>query len=136
MASDIVTNYVVIPIEISDPLLLFRINQRYRYGMSESELYEVTRGVWKLGGMREYAEFALAVFQGIVMEVYSIESWHPAGSTPYQTRSITDVSLDGRWEFLGRVAPDCTRNRYFGHSVADYWKKGARNPIAYVNIEK
>lgn len=132
--SELVTYYAATPCDLNDPALLIRINRLYRHGMSDAELYEVTRGVWKLGPRREYAKYAFAVFEGVVREVYSIESWHPAGSTPYETRPNEEMSLDGRWEFVGHIASDEVRNKYFGHSVAAYLTKGAQNPIAYVNI--
>lgn len=132
--SELVTYYAAKPCGINDPVLLIRINKKYRHGMPATELYEVTRGVWKLGIKREYAKFAFAVFEGIVREVYVINSWHPAGSTSYETRSVSDVTLPGRWEFIGQIAHDDIRNKYFGHSVAKYLTKGAQNPISYVNV--
>jgi hypothetical protein len=57
-----------------------------------------------------------------------------AGSTPYLTRSKEDVSYPGRWEFIGEHAALAIRNKYIGKSVAHYFKKGAANPITYVNM--
>jgi hypothetical protein len=122
--------YAARPVEVTDPSLLIRINRLYRHGMSELELYEATRGVWKLGTRRETAKYALAVFEGVVREVYEIEQWHPAATTPYATRTFEDVS--GRWEFTGKVAEEPFRSRYRGRSVAAYFKKGLQNPVAYV----
>jgi hypothetical protein len=132
--SELVTYYAAPPRLIDDPVILIRINKRYRHGMTVQELYEVTRGVWKLGHKRERARFAFAVFEGVVREVYEIHSWHEAGTTPYETRAKEDVSLAGRWEFIGVRAPDEIRNKYFGYSVAEYFSQGAQNPIVYVNL--
>jgi hypothetical protein len=132
--SELVTYYAATPGEINDPALLIRINKLYRHGMSATELYESTRGVWKLGKRREYAKYAFAVFEGVVREVYVIESWHPAGSTEYETRPKSDVTIAGRWEFKGKKAPDDIREKYFGRSVSTYLAQGAQNPIAYVNV--
>lgn len=132
--SELVTYYAATPRIIDEPVILIRINKLYRHGMSLQELYEVTRGVWKLGERREHAKFAFAVFEGVVREVFEIHTWHPAGSTPYKTRSREDVALAGRWEFKGARAPDDIRNKYFGHSVADYLHQGAQNPVTYVNL--
>jgi uncharacterized protein len=115
-------------------ICMIKNNKKYRHGMSATELYEVTRGVWKLGIRHEYTMFAFAVFEGIVREVYVIDSWLPAGSTPYESQSISAVTLPGRWEFLCKIATDEIRSKYFGHSVASYLTQGAQNPIAYVNV--
>jgi hypothetical protein len=49
--------------------------------MTESELYDATRASWKVGNRRSEAQYALAVFEGIVREVYEITAWMPSGST-------------------------------------------------------
>jgi hypothetical protein len=41
--------------------------------------------------------------------------------------------IQARWEFVGKIADEAIRNRYCGRSVADYFPKGAQNPILYVN---
>ncbi|MFN7985240.1 MAG: hypothetical protein U0Q11_25650 [Vicinamibacterales bacterium] len=117
---------------IVEPALLIRINQSYREGMSDVSLYDATRGIWRLGPRREAAEIALAIYGGIVVEVYEIQNWYPAGSTFYETRTFDDVS--NRWEFVGRVAPATIRDKYVGKSVADRFKFGAVNPVLYVNV--
>ncbi len=40
--------------------------------MTPAELYDATRASWKVGARRESAKYALAVFEGIVREVYEI----------------------------------------------------------------
>src|SRR4051812_36861754 len=90
--------------EIHEPVLLIRIADRYRPDMSDVELYEATRGVWRVGAARETVRVALAVFDGVVVEAYQIDSWHPAGTNEYLTRSDEQLAVPGRWEFLGSVA--------------------------------
>ncbi len=130
----LVTYYAATPVGIDDPVLLIRINKLYRHGMSATELYEATRGVWKVGERRQKAKYAFAVFEGVVREVYEIHSWHPPGSQHYETRSADDVTLKGRWEFKGQVAADEVRNKYVDRSVKEYLSPKAQNPIAYVNV--
>ena len=89
--------------------------------------------MWVVGDRRDSAAYAFAVHEGIVKEVYEIESWHAAGTTPYTSRSLSDVQREGRWEFLGKPARDELRNRYVGRSVAAYFERGNANPIMYVN---
>ena len=118
--------------DIVHPSLLFRIAKRYQTDMTSSELYEATRGVWKLGERRESAQYAMAVAYGRVREVYRIDAWHPAGSTLYQTRTVGDeVDLQGRWEFDGEIAESEVRDRYLGTDVSHLFRQGNSNPVTY-----
>ena len=101
--------------------------------MPAVELYDATRGVWAIGPQRDQARYAFAIFEGIVREVYEIRQWLPAGSTLY-TRPAATVEVPGRWEFVGRLAPDRLRRKYIDRDVSAYLTPGSRNPIRYVNI--
>ena len=102
--------------------------------MNTEELYEVTRGVWKLGPRRALAQYVLAVFHGVVREVFTIASWHLAGTTPYRFRSHEALRRPGRWEFVGEVAPDSVRACYVGCSVQAHFKQGLQSPVVYVGV--
>jgi hypothetical protein len=119
-------------VKIAEPAILIRVNRLYRPEMTAEELYEATRGVWKLGPRRNAARYAFAVYQTVVRQVYEIHSWHPAGTTPYSTRTPEDVSLPGRWEFTGTVAATLSA-LYSNASVETYFPAHSQNPIAYVN---
>jgi hypothetical protein len=131
---ELVMYYAATPVDIDDPVLLIRINRLYRHGMLSLDLYEATRGVWKVGELRNEAKFAFALFEGVVREVYEIHSWHPAGTNHYVSRPKEDVAIPGRWEFVGKIASDEIRNKYVDHSVKKYLPAKAQNPIGYVNI--
>ena len=118
------------PVEVVHKTLLITINRLFRSDMSSQELYEATRGVWKIGPKRDEVEFAFAVYQGVVREVYQVEAWFPAGTLSYFTRDASTVNVSGRWEFKGRVAPESIRNMYIGFSVGP----SGQNPIRYANI--
>jgi hypothetical protein len=120
-------------VTVTEPAVLIRIRKSYDPKMSSQALYEVTRGVWKVGERREQVEVALAVFDGIVREIFVVDLWHPAGSTNYETRPREDVEIEGRWEFSGSVAPENIRSKYLDHSVAHCFRRGSSNPILYVN---
>jgi len=120
------------PATIKEPAILIRINRLYRYGMTETELYDATRGVWVVGERRGKAEFALAVYEGIIREVYRITQWLPAGST-FSTRGHHGVRGKGRWEFVGTLARDAIRRKYLHGSVDKYLSRNSQNPITYVN---
>lgn len=113
--------------------MLIRINRLYRHNMSAHELYEATRGVWKVGLRCMKARYAFAVFQGVVREVYEIESWHDAATTPYTTRVAAQLTTNGRREFIGHVASAEIRDAYVGRSVADEFPQGLQSPVVYMN---
>lgn len=128
---EIVALYGAQPIEVKEPALLIRINQRYRASMSAQELYEATRGIWVLGPRREGARYAMAVYEGVVREVYEIQSWHAAGTTLYETRE--DREDETRCEFVGPLAPAEIREKYLLKSVVSQLQPPSQNPIRYVN---
>lgn len=119
------------PVDVDEPAILIKIPQLFRHGMSDVALYEATRGTWRVGPRREGAQYALTVHEGIVREVYTIERWQPAGTAGYTTRAEPEHA--GRWEFVGRRAPDAIRSKYVGGSVKHYFTKGNQNPVRYVN---
>ena len=131
---DLISYYAPKPITILEPALLIRVNRLYRHGMSEAELYDVTRGVWRLSKRRTSAKLALAVFEGVVREVYEIEQWHSAGTTTYITRASDDVNREGRWEFTGQKTDTAIRDCYLGGSVESYFPRGLQSPVVYVNV--
>ncbi|MFN8471575.1 MAG: hypothetical protein U0822_05095 [Anaerolineae bacterium] len=130
---ELIVYYAATPVEVTVPAILIRINQLYRHNMSPQEIYEATRGVWKLGTRREQARYGLAVFEGIVRAVYEIDRWHAAGTTPYQTRDANELAGGGRWEFVGHEAPEPVWSQYIDRSVAAYFRRGQQSPVVYVN---
>lgn len=122
--------------DIDVPCLLIRINKLFAYGMSDHALYKATRGIWVIGPRRERADYAMAVYAGIVREVYEIESWHPAGFTPYKTRNQADLAKQSgrRWEFVGHRAPPNIRDKYHGCSVGHLFRPGQQSPVVGVRL--
>lgn len=117
--------------EINDPVILVRINRTFKSGMNAADVYEITRGVWKMGERRNGAKYAMAVYRGIVRGVFKIEKWHPAGSTKYEWRK--DVfNNPNRWEFSGKVAEQEILEKYIFTRVQSYLGK-SQNSIIYVN---
>ena len=109
--------------DIDEPVVLIRPARLYREGMSDDELYEATRGVWRVGPRAANARYAFAVAHAVIVEVYEIDSWQPAGTSQYRYRPRHEVHRSGRREFTGRVADQVMRRRYVGQSVAHYFPK-------------
>lgn len=131
--SELEFQYAAKPIkQITEPVMLIRINKLYSPGMTAEALYEATRGIWTCGTRREKARYGFAVFQGVVRQVYEIQAWHPAGTLEYKTRKPDDVRSPKRWEFSGKVAANLSK-KYKGGSVDAFFSQGAQLPFKYLN---
>ncbi len=117
--------------KITEAVVAININQSYKYGMSSNDLYESTRGIWRLSKTRvENAKYVLAVYRGKIKEVYQIDSWFRGNSTPYSTRIHDPEIAKKRFEFTGKVAPDVVRDKYLEKEMP---ARQSQNPIRYYN---
>ncbi len=117
--------------DITENVIAIKINQAYRENMTELELYEITRGYWKIDAKRaEKADYVFSVYKGIIKEVYKIKEWLPAGTIPRSTLPDAKVPTD-RYEFVGEVAEEAIRNKYIEKSITNLYRKGEANPIKY-----
>ncbi|WP_342545432.1 hypothetical protein [Lysinibacillus sp. FSL K6-4013] len=132
--NQLISHYEREQVDIDVPVILIRLNRLFRYDMTDIELYDATRGVWRIGLDREKVEYAFAVFDGIVHEVYEVIAWFQAGSTFNTRGSLEDEP--NRWEFVGQRAEETLRSKYIGKSVEHYLPRNAQNPIKYVNIKE
>lgn len=131
--SELVVRYAAEPVQVDHAVMLISVNQQFRPDMSEAELYDSTRGVWRAGRRREGAEYAFAVYRGVVREVYRIDAWHTAGSTTYTTGVPESRDIPGRWEFIGRRAEESVRSQYIGRSVKTYLPQNQWS-FRYINV--
>jgi uncharacterized protein len=127
-------------VEIKEPSILIRINQAFRYSLTATELYDYTRGGWRLNPERaKLANYGFAIYEGIIQEVYEILNWYEAGKTFNATHGNNEDNVDEvyepRYEFIGCLAPKELRKKYKYKSVEHYFKKGNANPIMYLNID-
>ena len=127
--------YAAKPVKIADPVILIRVNQLYRHGMPAAELYDITRGVWRLDFERASAmKYAFAVYEGVVREVYEVEKWQAAQIGGYTSRTdFVPEDAKGRIEFLGKVAPESIRQKYLLGDVTAYTKVSLQAPCLYIN---
>jgi hypothetical protein len=114
---------------IKEPSLLIKINQTFTYSLEPNELYDATRQFWRIGIDREKVEYAFAVFDGIIQEVYKVISWHKAGTT-FSSRHPQDKD---RWEFIGQIADENMRRKYVYKDVSDI--ANGQSPFYYLNIK-
>ena len=130
---DINIKYTADEVTVTDNVIAITINKLFYSNITEEELYEATRGIWKLGERRTKAKFAFAVFQGVIREVFEINQWYQSGTLEYNTRDSSKFEEMKRWEFDGKIASDDTRNKYIKKSIKSYITQGSQNPIKYIN---
>jgi hypothetical protein len=117
---------------IAESCVAISINRTYPLVTNETELYDYTRGIWRVDRRRaENTEIALAVYKGEVVEVYEIRSWHPAQTTTYESnRDFLGTDPKGRSEFIGTVARGFIRHKYLGKRIEG---RSYGSPIRYYN---
>ncbi len=102
---------------IDAPVIMFKINRAWRADHSERDIYEATRGHWKIGwDARTRARYALGVAFGVVRGVYEIESWFESEQS----------GENGRWGFAGRPAPELAH--VIGTNIRGINLDGSQNP--------
>jgi hypothetical protein len=127
-------------IRIDEPAVAININQQYKHVNSAEDLYNCTRGMWRLSIERaNKAQYAFAVYQGVIKEVYEIERWIPVSDITRdywrkresaQGRYFPPEVHDGRSEFIGKLAPEALRKKYVGRLLPI---RHSQNPIRYFN---
>jgi len=119
--------------DFNDNVMLIKINKLYRNDMNAYELYEATRAYWRVSlEQAKKVKYALAVYYGMVLEVYEITEWLPAFSTMMYQRVEKPEELKSRYEFIGKLAPEDVRKKYKDKSVASIFTKGEQYPIRYI----
>lgn len=114
-------------------VMLIKINKLYRNDMDANELYEATRAYWRVNlEQAKKVKYALAVYYGMVLEVYEITEWLPAFSTMMYQRVDNPEELKNRYEFIGKLAPEDVRRKYKDKSVSKIYSKGEQYPIRYI----
>ena len=122
--------------EITDNIIIIKINRSYRRGMSPEELYDITRGCWKRRiESVDRAEFALAVYEGEVVEVYRIFAWYSSFDEIRKTVPFDPNIERGRIIFKGEVAEEQIRKKYIGRNVSTLFKRGEASPVKTFYID-
>jgi hypothetical protein len=108
---------------VTTPTVMFIINRAWRADMSPDEIFQATRGHWRIGAAsRSRVSTAMGVAYGVVRGVYRIESWYPS-SKPGE---------DGRFGFEGHEDRELA-GRFLGTSVRHLVpERGAQNPVRLV----
>lgn len=130
--------------KLEQPSILFRMNQLFSETLTSEQLYDATRGIWRVSTSRASAAvFGMTVSKGLVREVYEItlNSWRQfdPSARPLQlpTREGQDIYQESKYQrgycfFSGKVAAPEIREKYLLKSVKGYFTPGASNIIQYV----
>lgn len=96
-----------------EKLMLFFIHQTYSPTLTEQDLYDATRQFWyrvssatrtpASDGSGLPIKTALAVVDSVVVRVYSILAWFPAGATLSSRKRRGDGDNLNKWEFVGNL---------------------------------
>jgi uncharacterized protein len=130
--TQVIAKYARKKANISEPVLLLKLSETFRYNMTPMELYDYTRGIWKLRENRiKNVSYAFPVYDGIIQETYEVIKWFPAHTT-FNSR-LNRKNWDGkRWEFVGQIS-NKMRKKYRYKSVSHYWKDKATQSKRYLN---
>jgi uncharacterized protein len=120
--------------KINDPAITISVGVTGSMAKNATELYDYTRGIWRVNRDRaSKARYALAVSKGEIIEVYEIDSWHRARTTPYKSnRDFLGTDPTNRSEFVGRVASEAMRNKYVGKRIEE---RSYGAPVRYYNCD-
>ena len=116
--------------DITENIIIIKVNKSYKSGMDVERLYDVTRGCWKVSiPYASQADYALSVVFGEVKEVYKIFEWVPASEERRKTIEYDAEKEKGRIIFKGEVASDNIRQKYLYKNVKGLYKRGEANPV-------
>ncbi|HBB87017.1 MAG TPA: hypothetical protein DC047_05330 [Blastocatellia bacterium] len=127
-------------VEIDDPVVAINIHQQFPFARNDEDLYNSTRGLWRLDAQRAArARYLFAVYQGIIKEVYEIHQCIPARNETKeywrkrllsQGRHISPALNYKRSEFIGQIASDDIRLKYVDRRMP---VRLTENPVRYFN---
>ncbi len=121
--------------EIKENIAIVKINHTYYEHISDLELYDATRGIWKIKlESVKNVDYVLSVAFGMVKEVYKVDIWVPANQLNRKTIPYDEVKGKNRIGFFGKVAEETIRKKYLNKSVAKLYKRGEANPVKIVLI--
>lgn len=119
--------------ELYHPVIIININRNYKRGINRDDIYAATKEAWVLNeNIIPHIKYALAEYEGIIIEVYKINKWLEVDTKDFNDRSKVKIKhKKRRWGFDGEIAEDEVRNKYLNKSIAWSKKRGSANPIRY-----
>lgn len=130
---------------IKDTCLVIKINKLYKHGMTEDEIYEVTRGVWPSSMKRiekDKVKYVFGVYNQLIVGVYKPDEWHYVreGRTDIPRQDALNIeSVKDRVYFVCHNHKDLDdmQKFYLHKSIADFNKfSKAQWPVTYLYPEQ
>ena len=138
--SEFEMRYAAVPLKENDikhNILVIKINKLYNRKMTEKDLYEATRGFWRIS-MNEVknVDYVFAVYNQLVVAVYKPDEWHFVRERIDIPRSNEyKESLNNRLYFISYNYEDKDENqKFYLHKSIVNFKINAKsqNPISYI----
>jgi len=117
-------------------LVLININRT----SDDQAPYDAVRYSWKIDPDKaRRCDYVLAVRRGLIIGAFKAQVWLPATTENFPDFPIFDANRkgprQGRYGFRGDEAPEDVRRLYVQKRLPDRLRKrGAANPIRYVNV--
>lgn len=103
--------------------LLLNLAESYSWNLTAQELYDAARGWWNIAEQnRKNIKYVLAVHNGVVQEIYEPVGWFKAGLT--MLNKTPNARRKDFWEFVGHIATDNIRKKYYKKSLFKRIKLG------------
>ena len=129
--------------DVKHKILVIKINKLYRRNMSDYELYDSVRGVWRASmNNARSATYVFGVYNSLIVAVYKPTRWYKCKEAP-EKRPRQDEILTPQTEnriffvdegFEKGCQHDENEAFYLGKSIAGLkLNQGAQNPITYLN---
>ena len=128
--------------DIKHNVMVIKINKLYRRDMTEDELYETVRGVWRASMntiKNNHIEYVFGVYNKLIVAVYKPDEWHYF----YENVGVPakDKAWDGDEKTKNRVYFVCNDYKKLDEAGRKYLYKtiselkinmAAQNPITYI----
>jgi hypothetical protein len=91
--------------DLPEGTVVFKIARTWRPDLSEEELYEATRGNWRVAEQRRQRGLRMAIgyAKGAIRSAYEIDAWEPSEPEPGRVRFIGRPTAD---ELIGQPIPE------------------------------
>ena len=123
--------------EIKDNIIMFKISNSYKYGMKPNEIYDITRSAWRVNiNEAEQYQYALAIYDNVVLEVYEIVQWFKGGRVTFNSVFEGEWKNEKRYEFVGKIASEEIRSRYRNRSVKNLYNNSSHEFRYFKKFEK
>ena len=128
--------------DIKHNILVIKINRLFHWNMTQKELYDATRGNWKvsISRVRREIDYVFAVYNQLVVAVYKPDEWHYVRDMidvprPHEFKNGIDKNSAARVYFISKnhESLDESQQFYLHKSIAELKvNQSAQNPVTYL----